>query len=433
MVVLGLVTFVDSADGSIMRGVLTPVERNFHIADFQASLLFAAPILVNALVTVPAGFFADRWRRVRAIGLTLVAWSAVCCLSALSPVYAALLAARTLTGFGQGVNEPSANSALADYYPINRRATAFSVQQCLNYLGVAFGTATAGLVASRFGWRAAYLVVPIPGFLVAAAVFLLLREPRRSQSDLEHLGIEAGPLKDETFSFAESFRRILSGLRSDFGVILRIPTLRMSLVGVAFVLFTVSAIGTWLPTFYERSYHMSARSATALFGLVIAGAGIPGTLAGGRISDWLVGRVRGGRVVIPAASAFVATTLFLISFAPLPLGVTVALQVLGFFTGTLAVPALRAGISDVTPGQVRGTGFGAFNLTAVVFGSALAPVIVGAVSQAFGNDLRLAFAASLPPVYLAAWLFWRARRLIEADTQALFDMLMKQFKESQEG
>jgi MFS family permease len=427
MWLLGLVTLVDSADGAIVRGITTPLEHAFHIQDFQISLLASAPIAINALVTMPAGYLADRWRRVNAIGHTLVAWSIVCAGGAVAPDYGFLLATRGLTGFGQGINEPSANSVLADFYPLSGRGRAFSVQQCLNYTGVGLGAALAGFIGEQLGWRASYLFVTLPGFVVAILVYKL-KEPKRGSSDAHEMGKELyeNEHRNKFFEngFWDFFKKMIIGLGKDVKVILQIPTLRLTLVGVASILFTVNAIGFWLPTFYQRAFHVSETTATTLFAIMLIGGGIPGTIFGGRIADKYVKKITGARVVIPAVAAALTTTLFLISFLRLPILLTVLLELIGFFTGTTAVPALRAGLSDVTPGTLRGTGFGAFNLTSVLFGSAAAPTIVGAISQSFHQNLRIAFIIVLPPVYIGCWFLYRARKHIEKDTQRIFEMVI---------
>ena len=60
--------------------------------------------------------------------------------------------------------------------------------------------------------------------------------------------------------------------------------------------------------------------------------------------------------------------------------------VVGLFVITMAIPGLRAGLTDAIPAHLRGAGFGAFNLVAVVVGMAAAPFIVGALSSALRRE-----------------------------------------------
>src|SRR5205814_9843681 len=108
----------------------TPLQRDFDLSDFQVGLLLSCFIAVNGLVSVPAGYLADRWNRSRTVGHTVVAWSGITALTATAWNFPALLTVRSALGFGQAVTDPSAASLLADYYPMEQRGRAFSVQQC---------------------------------------------------------------------------------------------------------------------------------------------------------------------------------------------------------------------------------------------------------------------------------------------------------------
>ncbi|MBV9410271.1 MAG: MFS transporter, partial [Acidimicrobiia bacterium] len=82
MWVLGLVIFIDQVDQNILRGVVTPLQHEFGIGDLEIGILLTAYTIVNGLITVPAGYLADRWNRTRTIGHTVVAWSGFTALTA---------------------------------------------------------------------------------------------------------------------------------------------------------------------------------------------------------------------------------------------------------------------------------------------------------------------------------------------------------------
>src|SRR5699024_12020099 len=66
--------------------------------------------------------------------------------------------------------------------------------------------------------------------------------------------------------------------------ILSIRTMKYALVGVAAILFTITAVAAWLPQFYERQLGVTPGIGEAWVGLV-AMAGVPGVLLGGRAAD----------------------------------------------------------------------------------------------------------------------------------------------------
>jgi MFS family permease len=434
MWVLGLVIMIDQIDQNIVRGVVPQLKEAFGVNDAQIGLLLSAFVVVNGLVTVPAGYLADRWNRTRTIGHTVVGWSAITMLTAAAGTFGVLLALRAALGFGQAVTEPSAASLLSDYYPAQQRGRAFAVQQVLTFVGIGVGIALGGAIGERFGWRWAFIVVGPPGFVIALLAYSL-REPRRGHADRMQLGVadDDGPAEHVAL-FEGGVRRffvdMIRGLRDDFHTIYAIPTLRYALAGVGALLFTVSGIGAWLAVFHERFSGMTQDEATRAVGALLIAGGIPGILLGGRIADRYASRIRGARVVIPAYCIGVGNTIFIVSYLPIPSGLSILLQLIAIFAVTMAIPALRAGLADAVPAHLRGAGFGAFNLVSIVFGAALAPFLVGVLADVW--NLRVAFLIVSPPVYIGAYILYKARDHLDADALKIFEAVMRAMQQDEE-
>jgi MFS family permease len=437
MWVLGLVIMVDQIDQNIVRGVVDQLKHDFGINDAGIGLLLSAFVLVNGLVTVPAGYLADRWNRTRTIGNTVLGWSLITMLTAAATNFATLLGLRALLGFGQAITEPSAASLLSDYYPTEQRGRVFSNQQVMVFIGFGLGIALGGAIGDAFGWRAAFLVVGPPSILVAFLAFALI-EPARGHGDRMHVGGDAvdatDPSNEREALFDRGFRQfvvdMMRGLRDDFSTIWQITTLRYALVGVSALMFTVAGIGAWLPQFHERFSGLTQKQATSAVGALIIFGGIPGVLLGGRIADRFATRIKGARVVIPAYCIFVGNTILIGSYLPAPAWASIGLQLLGIFSITMAIPALRAGMADAVPAHLRGAGFGAFNLVSILFGAAAAPLIVGALADVW--NLRIAFLIVSPPVYVGAWILFQARDHLDEDAMKIFQAVVRALEQDQE-
>lgn len=432
MWVLGLVLMIDQIDQNIVRGVIPQLQDEFGINDAQIGLLLSVFVLVNGLITVPAGYLADRWRRTRAIGHTVVAWSALTVVTAAAQNFVQLVGLRGLLGFGQAITEPSANTLIADYYPTSHRGRAFSLQQVLTFAGVGIGVGLGGVLGSALGWRWAFVIVAAPGTLIALAVYALT-EPKRGASDRLHLGVEDEEEEVTPPLFEHGFRRfvrdMIDGLIQDFRTIMSIKTLRLSLIGVGVLLFTIFAVGAWLHVFYQRFSGLTQEESTLAFMALVLFGGIPGILLGGRLADRYTTKIQGARVVIPAYCIFGGNLLFGASYFDMPFGARFGLEVVGFFVITMAIPALRAGLTDVVPANLRGAGFGAFNLVSVVFGAALAPLLVGVLADVW--NLRVAFMIVSPPVFVGAYILYRARYHLDEDAAKIFEAVLKAVQEAQ--
>jgi MFS family permease len=438
MWVLGLVIMIDQVDQNVVRGLVTPLKEDLGLSDFQIGILLSAFVLVNGVVTVPAGYLADRWDRTRTIGHTVVAWSGITALSGLFRSYGWLVGVRAGLGFGQAITEPACASLIADYYPAERRGRAFSVQQCLLFVGVGLGVGVGGAVGNSLGWRWAFAIVAMPGLLIAVLAYRL-KEPKRGHADRLHLGItddgedvvevQPGVLSNGVGAFV---RDMVDGLKADLRTIWGITTMRFILVGVSALLFSMTAVAAGLPQFYERQLGVEEGHAEAWFGaLVILGA-IPGIIVGGRVADTYATRVRGARVAIPAYCILIGTTLFTLSYVGFPFAVAFPLELVGFFITTMAVPGLRAGLSDAVPANLRGAGFGAFNFCAQVFGQAAAPLVLFGLSGIFDDNMRTAFLLVSPPMFVGAFILLRARDHLDADAAKIFEAILKAMQEQQE-
>ena len=434
MWVLGLAVMLDSLDQYIVRGNANQIERAFRVGDFSIGLLFSAFIIINGLATMPAAYLGDRFNRTTIMAVTITIWSVVSSFGGLVPAgaFGLLLVLRGGLGFGQAVTDPSGSSLLADYYGIERRGRAYSIQQCLSYMGLGAGLTIGSFFGTHFGhygWRLAFGVSIIPG-LATAFLCWRLPEPRRGSADRGHVthheGLEVTTEHRALFpdGAARFAKDMVVGLREDVKTILRIPTMAYALVGVSTILFAVTAVSTWMPTLYQRQFHLSQASSNSAFGALAILAGIPGTLIGGVLADRWLNRVAGARVVIPGVCIATSGSLFLVSFIPMPFAPAYAIQLFAFLVAAASVPALRAGLSDSVPAHLRGAGFGAFNLAAIIFGSAAAPVATSAVASAFGGDYRVAFAILMPLTIVGAIFLLAARRHIEKDTAKIFEAVV---------
>jgi MFS family permease len=411
LVILAGVTLVDQVDTSILRGVLPYIEDDFDLADWQLGALGFAFVFVNALATIPAGWLADRVRRTRLIGFTLLSWSVLSLLSALSRSYGQLFAARASLGFGQAIDDPASTSLLADTYPAQVRGRVFSVQQVTTFVGGGLGLGLGGFVGGRYGWPWAFAIVGMPGSLLGFVVFRM-REPSRGEAD----GVVLP--EPERIPVRELARSASSGLRADLRMIFGIRTMRYVLVGVSTLLFTVTGVGYWLAVYHERYSGFSEEEAAGVAALVLATAGILGTIWGGRVTDRVYGVSPAGRITQVSTAILICAGLFAISFAVPVVPLRLLLQFVGVLSIASAFPGLRASMMDVTPVQARGVSTSAFALSSTLFGTALAPVIVGGISDLTGS-LVAAFYLVTPPVVVGSLILRRAKHTIVEDAAAI--------------
>lgn len=426
MAALALVTLVDAVDVSILRGVLPLIKDDWKLSDLELGLLGFAFIFVNVFAAIPAGWMADRYRRTRIIGLTMLTWSAFSAVAAASVNYANLFAARAALGMGQAIDDPSSTALLADYYPSRLRGRVFSVQQVTQFIGAGIGIGLGVAIGAALGWRWAFALVGTPGAVVVALLVFRLREPVRGEADYIEAHGTPPPAAEQRSPRTVGIGRFLADaareINTEIRGVFRIRTMRYLLVGISVLLFTVTGIGYWLAVYHQRYSGMTLTEATTATGVVLGLGGIVGTFWGGRLTDRIYGRGPAGRITMIGGTILGSLALFVVSFNIPAVPLRLVLQFVGTFVGAAAVPGLRASMTDVVPAESRGIGVSAFSLTSALFGTALAPPVVGALSDA--TSLLSAFNIVSPIVAIGALIVLRARRTIVDDAGAILTAVM---------
>ncbi|HZQ87142.1 MAG TPA: MFS transporter [Acidimicrobiales bacterium] len=433
LVILALVGLIDAIDRGILPGAASKIQDELHFSDTKIGVLSTAFIFASFLATPVAGYIVDRRRRTRVIATVLAGWGVLAGLTAAVQNFVQFLGVRAVLGGSDAVNGPAGQSLIADYYPPAIRGRAYAVRQVTPVLGTAIGTGVGGVVAGTIGWRWAFLLVGIPGSLLALTV-LRLAEPRRG----EHDGDPPPDASAET-AIAEAASNLPvrppsgpdpvpqsagQAIRTDLRAVIGIPTLRALMIGSGVITGSLTALGYWAPSFYERHAGLStAQSGAVSGGLILFGA-IAGTIAGGVIADRLRTRYEGAPMLLAGIAQFVGGVLLFVSFLPVPTWtVRVPLQFIGVLFIVGAIPALAVMTAEVAPARLRGTAFAVTTWLGALLGGVTAP-LVGALAVHWPivvhgkkeGNLALAFAIVTPLVLLGSMVVLNGRRHVAADT-----------------
>ena len=297
------------------------------------------------------------------------------------PATSSLLAARLGIGVGQAGFGPAASALLGATFPAERRATVLGVFQMGAPLGIVTGAVVGSLVSAHWGWRAAFLVVALPGLVLA---LLALR-----MGDYRNV-----PERSRGRAAAATLLRARSALGA--------------MLGGALLLVIFSTLYTWLPTHLERAYGMPPARAGVLASTVVL-AGALGTASAGLVADRLARRDVRWRMFVPAVAAVATTATLGTAFVAVPPGGTqMVLILLGGATATTAIGPAAAVVLDVVPPGVRATAVSIFAVVQNLMGLAVGPVLTGALADRWGLTTALASVAVLG--LAAGFAFWWGSR-----------------------
>jgi MFS family permease len=419
IILFAIVLALNGADASTVGAIAPQLESGLHINNADLGLLSSVSLLVGAIVTIPVGLLVDRTKRMPILAVSIVLWSIASLFSAFAGSFSGLLLTRLALGAVAATAGPAISSLTGDYFAARERGLVWSYILVGEAAGTAFGFIVSGFVASLIGWRAAFVVLAVPGFFVARELWITVPEPLRGgQSRLESGVVDldaavaeaadraergGGPepsaqapdIDPEHEAAREAARRADAapnpalvlhedpgqmGLVRSLRYILSIPSNLLMILGSSLGYFYFAGLQTFALLFVKGRYHASQATAELLLALLVVGAVI-GTVAGGRLTDLMLRRGNlTARVWFPGACYLGAALVLLLGLIGSSLTPSVWFDVAGVGLISAANPPIQAARLDVVPAGLWGRATSA--LTSIrSFAQALAPLIFGGLSQ----------------------------------------------------
>ena len=396
--------FFSYMDRQILAILLEDIKADLLLTDTQLGLLSGfAFALFYATLGIPVAALADRMNRINIISIALALWSAMTAMCGLAQNFGQLLAARIGVGIGEAGSSPPSHSIIADLYPAEKRALALSIYSLGVTLGAAAGQMFGGNLTYFFDWRVAFIVIGLPGVILAIVVKMFATEPpRRAEPGAKE--------SDEQPGIGEGFRTIFSN-----------PSARWLIAGVTLTSMIGYALTSWTPSYLIRIFELNTLQVGNIVAPLLAIAGVVSGLGGG----WLANRLtaRDGLYRQPWMIAVLKTLalpflfwFYLAGDAWIAVGVYfIALLFQSSYLGpTFAV------IQTLAPLRMRAVWAAITLLIINLIGLGLGPTMVGVLSDLFiprfgDQSLRYALLviAGFTPVAIAC--YWRAAVLLKRD------------------
>jgi MFS family permease len=285
--VLCLVYMCNTIDRNVLSVLFEPIKAEFALSDGQLGWLATGFGLSYALSGLVFGIAADRKNRRNIIAGCLTLWSAMTAVCGLAQTFAQLLVARLGVGIGEAGASPAAMSIISDLYPAGRRATAMSFYYLSTSIGFMIALALGGMVESRFGWRATFLIAALPGAFLIPILLLAVREPPRG-------GAESAGAADE-----------MPSIRTFALFVIGQPALLLLVLGSTINVMALSGVGAWTVSYFVRVHGVTIATAGAYIGGLQGAMGIVGTLCGGVLADFLGRRDVRARLWLVAAATLI--------------------------------------------------------------------------------------------------------------------------------
>ena len=368
-----LIYVFEVIDRILLSLVQEQVRAELALSDFQLGLLGGpAFVVLYVLCTVPIARLAESRNRITIVAAGAAVWSAATAACGLATSFVHLLIARMFVGIGEAACVPPSHSAISDYFPSNKRASALAIFGLAMPIGILLAAFGGGWLAQNFDWRTMFLMLGGAGVAAAVLVKLTVKDPGRSAVQTE----------------TPDFRATLKSLGSK-------KSYWHAILGGSLVAVFGASSTNFFVSYTIRQYGLDIGAATFGFGILFGFGVAAGIFGGGYLTDKL--QHSHPRVIawLPAIGLLVAVPLYLIGYFQ-----SSYLMACAFFFAALAFHFLHnapmfAVAQQVAEPRMRATASAIAMLCITLVGYGFGPPLVGAIADYYSAQLAATAGLSL--------------------------------------
>ena len=356
-------------DRQLLGALGEPVRHEFHLSDTALGFLGTIFTIIYAFVGLPLGALSDRWSRNKLIAVGTAFWSLLTAATGVAQNYAQLFVARLGVGVGEATCAPAGQSLIGDFFPPHQRSKAMGVFMLGLPAGVFLAYISAGAIATKWGWRAAFLFACIPG-IILAVMALRIPEPVRG-------GLDTGRIVTTA----------KNAVKSPFATVLGLPTMWWIILSGIFHNFNMYALNSFNSPFLQRFHEMSLLNASYASSISVGAVGAIGLIVGGWLADKISAKRRNGRLIVSASAMAIAAPCIFMAINQPKGSITayIVFMALGTITMYVYYATVYTAIQDVIEPRLRGMAVAIYFCFMYILGASMGPVGTGALSDYFAR------------------------------------------------
>lgn len=364
---LFLLYMFDYVDRMVIVSLFPYLKSDWGLSDTQCGLMVSVVYWSIVVLSLPASVIVDRWSRKKSIGIMALIWSIATAACAFTRNFGQLFAARTVVGVGEAGYAPGGTAMIAALFPERMRSMVVGLWTAALPLGSALGIMVGGFIAATYGWRHAFGIVALPGFIISV-LFFFVKDYKTVSLDKKPEG-EVAP--GDVVKWSGYVRQFL-----------RTPSLILTYIAFSGSMFLTAAFISWLPTYFNRVEGLPMAQASFKGSMVMLCAIIGFPLGGFIVDRWRQRRVN-ARLLFPALSALTTAVIFFVGFTFFTGNIRFVILLLGGISASAFSPAAIAVTQDVVHPGLRATSYSFCVITQNLLGSSLGPLFVGIVSDLY--------------------------------------------------
>lgn len=410
LIVLTVITAFSFVDRLALGILAQSIKGDLSLTDTELGLLGGITFaLFYATMGLPIARWADHGNRVTIITVTTALWGVAVALCGAARSFIQLVLIRVAVGVGEAGCMPTTNSLIPDYFGRAERARANGIYALVNPLSLLIGYGIAGWVNQLYGWRITFVILGLPGTVLAVLAALTLREPRNA------LAPPAGPQRQDRVSQTVSLSQICMTLWGNV-------TFRHLAIVYIVLSFFNSGIFQWLPAFFIRSYGLQTGELGTWFAAIAGVGGFLGSYLGGELASRFAGNREPLQLKVMAAAVVGGTFLSAGIYLTHSYQVAFGLMAVYTFVGAAVNGPIFAIKQTIVSKDVQATAFALVFLFSNLIGAGLGPLAAGVLSDVLhpllgAESLRYTLVALTPGYLWAACHLWWASQTVLHDVR----------------
>ncbi|WP_180031839.1 MULTISPECIES: MFS transporter [unclassified Acinetobacter] len=355
VVIICMVAYILSfVDRQILSLMIEPIKADLMLSDTQFSLLQGLAFsLFYAFMGVPIAALADKKSRVKIISVGIAFWSLATAACGLSKNFIQMFLARLSVGAGEAALSPAFYSIVADLFPKHKLGRALGVYAIGAFIGSGLAFLIGGYVIGLLKdvsfvtlpvigeiktWQLTFMIVGLPGVLLALLMILTVREPERKGLKMDANGVAVQASFKNSIGFIKTHKK----------------TFFCHFIGFSFYTMMLYSLLGWAPAYYMRHFGLDASQTGYILGSIILVANTSGALFCGWLIDFFSKRGYSDAAIRAGAIGCAALIIPSVLFTQVDnMQLSFALIFVAMFFSTFPIPASAAATQMLTPNQLR--------------------------------------------------------------------------------
>jgi len=355
VVIICMVAYILSfVDRQILSLMIEPIKADLMLSDTQFSLLQGLAFsLFYAFMGVPIAALADKKSRVKIISVGIAFWSLATAACGLSKNFIQMFLARLSVGAGEAALSPAFYSIVADLFPKHKLGRALGVYAIGAFIGSGLAFLIGGYVIGLLKdvsfvtlpmigeiktWQLTFMIVGLPGVLLALLMILTVREPERKGLKMDANGVAVKASFKNSIGFIKTHKK----------------TFFCHFIGFSFYTMMLYSLLGWAPAYYMRHFGLDASQTGYILGSIILVANTSGALFCGWLIDFFSKRGYSDAAIRAGAIGCAALIIPSVLFTQIDnMQLSFALIFVAMFFSTFPIPASAAATQMLTPNQLR--------------------------------------------------------------------------------